>query len=110
TGEMIALIQANFLGQMRTGAASGIASKYLARKDSASVGLFGTGRQAHTQLLAVSKVLPITHASVWSPTEANRKAFAAEMSATVGIEVIPVATAEEAARHHDVLITATSAR
>jgi ornithine cyclodeaminase/alanine dehydrogenase-like protein (mu-crystallin family) len=103
-------MQADYLGQMRTGAASGVATKYLARKDASTCGIFGAGKQARTQLLGVSKARKLTKAHVWSPTEANRKAFATEMSAACGFEVIPVATAEEAARNLDIICTASTAR
>src|ERR1700722_10353534 len=53
TGALTAILQADYLGQVRTGAASGIATKYLARPDAATVGLYGAGKQARTQLLAV---------------------------------------------------------
>src|SRR6266540_814756 len=56
TGVAVALIQADYLGQMRTGAASGVATKYLARADATEVGIFGSGKQARTQLLAVCQV------------------------------------------------------
>ena len=56
TGEMTALIEADYLGQMRTGAASGVATSYMARPDAKTVGLFGTGKQARTQLKAVCSV------------------------------------------------------
>lgn len=110
TGEMAAIIQADYLGQMRTGAASGIATKVLSRKESTTVGIFGAGKQARTQLLGVCKVRPIKKAYVWSPKEERRQAFAKEMSEVCKIEITPVATAEEAARGHDILCTATSAR
>ena len=110
TGEMCSIMQADFLGQMRTGAASGVATKYLARKDSATVGLFGTGKQARTQLIAVCKVRKIGRVHVWSPNPENRQAFAAEMGEICGTEVVPVATPEEAALNLDILITATNAR
>lgn len=110
TGEMSALMQADYMGQMRTGAASAVATKHLARKDASTCGIFGSGKQARTQLLGVSKVRKLTKAHVWSPTEANRNAFATQMSAMCGIEVIPVATPEEAARNLDIICTATSAR
>lgn len=110
TGEMSALMQADFLGQMRTGAASAVATKHLARKDATTCGIFGSGKQARTQLLGISKVRKLTKAHVWSPTETNRNAFATEMSAICGIEVIPVATPEEAARNLDIICTATTAR
>ena len=110
TGEMSALMQADFLGQMRTGAASAVATKHLARKDATTCGIFGSGKQARTQLLGISKVRKLTKAHIWSPTETNRNAFATEMSAICGIEVIPVAMPEEAARNLDVICTATTAR
>jgi len=110
TGEMMALMQADFLGQMRTGAASGVASKYLSRKESSAVGIFGTGKQARTQLLAVCKVRPTAKAWVWSRNEENRRAFAAEMSKTCGIEVVAASAPEEAAQNADIICTATSAR
>lgn len=110
TGDMQALMQADYLGQMRTGAGSAVATKYLARPESATFGLYGTGKQARTQLLAVGAVRPITRAHVYGRNEENRKAFAAEMSTAAGIEVVPVATPEEAARGMDVISTATTAR
>ncbi|MCE9533092.1 MAG: ornithine cyclodeaminase family protein [Planctomycetes bacterium] len=110
TGEMIALMQANLLGQMRTGAASAVSTKFLSRPESSTVGLFGTGKQARTQLLGMTKVRTIQQAFVYSPNEEHRKTFAAEMSETCSIEVVPVATPAEAARNLDIVITATSAR
>jgi ornithine cyclodeaminase/alanine dehydrogenase-like protein (mu-crystallin family) len=110
TGEMIAVMQADYLGQVRTGAASAVATKHLARKDSSTAGILGAGRQARTQLLGVSKVRKLTRAVVWGPTEERRAAFAREMSEACGFEVVPAASPEEAARGMDVICTATSAR
>lgn len=110
TGEMLALMQADYLGQVRTGAASAVATKHLARKDATTAGIFGTGKQARTQLLGVSKVRNLTRAVVWSPSGERRKSFAADMSAACGIEVAPAAAPEEAARGLDVICMATSAR
>jgi alanine dehydrogenase len=110
TGEMLAILQADHLGQMRTGAASAVATKHLARTNAASVGIIGAGKQARTQLLGISKVRTLTSAAVYSPKEASRTAFAQEMSTTLGFEVKPVATAEEAARGMDIICTATTSR
>ncbi len=110
TGEMAAIVQADYLGQVRTGAATGVATKKLARPDAATVGLFGTGKQARTQLLAVSKVRNLTRVHVFGRDEARRKQFAEEMSRECGVEVVPVATPEEAAKGLDMVITATSSR
>jgi len=110
TGEHQAWIQADYLGQVRTGAASGVAAKYLARPDSARVGLFGSGKQARTQLLAVSQVCPVERVTVYSPNEERRTRFAKEMSATCRIEVLPAPKPEEAALNQDIIITATASR
>jgi len=110
SGEMLAFMQADFLGQMRTGAASAVATKYLSRKESSSVGIFGSGRQARTQLLGMSKVRRLTRAVVYSPSEERRAAFAREMSDVCGLEVTAATRAEDAARGLDIICTATTAR
>jgi ornithine cyclodeaminase/alanine dehydrogenase-like protein (mu-crystallin family) len=110
TGALLALIQADYLGQVRTGAASGVATKYMARPDAATVGIFGSGKQARTQLLAVSKVRTLSRATVYSPNPAHREAFARDMSQACGIDVTPVTNPEEAARHQDIICTATTSR
>ena len=110
TGEMTALIQADYLGQVRTGAASGVATKKLARRDATAVGLIGTGKQARTQLLAVCKVRAVKTAHVYGRDEDGRRRFAEELSRECGTEVVPAASAEEAVRGKDVVITATTSR
>jgi ornithine cyclodeaminase/alanine dehydrogenase-like protein (mu-crystallin family) len=110
TGHMLALIQADYLGQMRTGAASGVATQYMARHDASEVGLFGAGKQARTQLLAVCRARKIRHVSVYSPKDDSRRRFAQEMSAACGCEVEPVPRPEMAAEDKDIVITATSSR
>lgn len=109
-GGISAILEADVLGQYRTGAASGVATKKLARPDASTVGLFGTGKQARTQLLAVCKVRPIKKAHVYGRDAERRNTFAAQLSQETGIEVVPVERPEDAARGLDVVITATSAR
>lgn len=109
-GGIAAIIEADLLGQFRTGAASGVATKKLARADAKTVGLFGTGKQARTQLLAVCKVRAIKKAYVYGRDAERRKAFAAQLSQETGVEVVPVEKPEEAAKGHDIVITATAAR
>src|SRR5258708_6828556 len=65
TGNLLALIQADYLGQMRTGAASGVATEFMARPDASEVGIFGSGKQARTQLQAVCQVRKIRHVQVY---------------------------------------------
>jgi ornithine cyclodeaminase/alanine dehydrogenase-like protein (mu-crystallin family) len=108
TGDLLALIRADLLGQMRTGAASGVATKYMARPDAATVGLYGTGKQARTQLLAVCRVRPVRRVRVYSRSAENRRRFAEQMAAECGVAVEPVERPEEAARGQDVVITATT--
>ena len=80
TGALLALIQADYLGQVRTGAASGVATQYMARPDATEVGLFGSGKQARTQLQAICKVRKVRRVQVYSPNEERRRQFAQEMS------------------------------
>jgi ornithine cyclodeaminase/alanine dehydrogenase-like protein (mu-crystallin family) len=110
TGSLLALIQADYLGQVRTGAASGVATQYMARPDSAEVGLFGTGKQARTQLQAICKVRKIRRAQVYSPNEEHRRLFAGEMTDVCQCDVEPVPRPEMAAEDKDIVITATNSR
>jgi len=110
TGALTAILQADYLGQVRTGAASGVATKYLARPESAEVGLYGSGKQAAQQLVAVCKVRTIKRIQVYSRNEENRKKFCTEMSALCQVPVEPVANPADAARNKDIVITATNSR
>lgn len=110
TGALLSLMQADHLGQVRTGAASGIATRHMARPDATEVGVFGSGKQACTQVEAVCKVRSIRRVAVFSPTEDNRTRFAQEMSKRCGVEVVPVAQPQLAAQNKDIVITATTSR
>lgn len=110
TGELAALMEADLLGQFRTGAASGVATKKLARPDAATVGCIGTGKQARTQVLAVCKVRPVTRVAVYGRDASRSAAFAAQLAAETGVAVEAVDSAEAAVRGLDIVITATTAR
>jgi ornithine cyclodeaminase/alanine dehydrogenase-like protein (mu-crystallin family) len=110
SGELLAVMEANRLGQMRTGAASAVATRHLARPEAGSIGLLGTGWQARTQLRAVSRVRPIALVKCYSRTPARREAFADEMVQELGMEVVAVPSAHEAVEDVDVIITITTAR
>ena len=110
TGEMTAVLEADLLGQFRTGAASGVATKKLARADATTVGCIGTGKQARTQLLAVCKSSPIRKVRVYGRDADRRKAFADQLATETGVETEPVDRPEDAVKGVDVVITATSAR
>lgn len=109
-GELLAFIEADHLGRIRTGAASGVAAKHLSRADASTVGVIGSGRQARTQLEAAACARKISSVRVFSRDESRRREFARTMSGLLQIEVEPVDSAEAAARFGDVVITATTAR
>jgi alanine dehydrogenase len=110
TGALQSLMQADYLGQMRTGAASGVATQYMARMDASEVGLFGAGKQARTQLIAVCKVRKIRRVQLYSLNEERRRLFAEEMSSVCDTEIEPVPRPEMAAEDKDIIITATTSR
>lgn len=103
-------IEADKLGQLRTGSATGVASKALARPDSRVLGVIGSGYQMRSQVEAVCHELPIERVQVWSPTEENRLKFAAEMTGRLGKPVLAVDSVDEATDGADVINVLTSAR
>lgn len=109
SGDLLALIEADILGQMRTGAASGVATKYLARKDASTAGIVGTGGQARTQLQAVASIRTLTSVKVFGRDAERREKFASEMSALLKIPVQPVGSATEATSDMAIICTATTA-
>ena len=109
TGEMAALIEADALGQIRTGAATGVATKYLANADARFAGIIGTGYQARTQLEAVAAVRRLERVRAFGRDPERRAQFCREMSARIGVEVEPVESGEKAVRGADIVVTATSA-
>ena len=108
SGDMLALIEADFLGQMRTGAASGVATRVMAREDARTVGIIGSGLQARTQLEAIAHVRKIERARVFSRNAQRREKFAQEMANTVGFPVTAANSAEEAVREADVVVASTT--
>lgn len=109
TGDLLALIEADYMGQLRTGAASGVATKYLARKDAHIAAIIGTGGQARTQLEAVTAVRKLDTVRAYGRDVAKREKFCKEMSERLGIPVVPCASSGEAVRGADIVSTATTA-
>jgi alanine dehydrogenase len=109
TGELLALIEADYMGQLRTGAASGVATKYLARKDARVAAIIGTGGQARTQLEAVAAVRNLETIRAYGRDAAKREKFSSEMSERLGIPVLPCLSSGEAVRGADIVSTATTA-
>lgn len=110
SGDLLAVIEADRLGQMRTGAASGVATKYMARKGADTLGVYGSGWQAESQMMAVCAARQIKSAKIYSRNAQRREAFARKMTALLRCEVTPVDRAEDAARGCSIIVTATSAR
>lgn len=110
TGAIMAVVQADYLGQVRTGAASGVATRLMARPDASEVGVFGTGKQARTQVQAICLVRKVRRVQVYSPNDDHRRRFASEISTLCQIEVEPVPRPEMAAEDKDIIITATTSR
>src|SRR6266436_7685934 len=109
TGDLLALIEADYMGQLRTGAASGVATKYLARKDASVAAIIGTGGQAKTQLEAVAAVRKLESACAYGRDAAKRQKFSEEMSKRLGIPVHICSSAAEAVHGADIVSTATTA-
>jgi alanine dehydrogenase len=109
SGALQAIMDAGFLTAMRTGAVSGVATKHLARENARTAGILGAGSMARTQLLAVREVRPLSRAVVFDVDAAARKAFAAEMSDRLNLEV-EAADDPLACLACDVVCAATSSR
>jgi ornithine cyclodeaminase/alanine dehydrogenase-like protein (mu-crystallin family) len=108
TGRPVALIDGATLTAMRTGAASGVATRLLARSDASTLAVIGAGAQAEWQLRAVMAARPIRRALVYARDAASREAFAAGMSEAAGIEVVAAHTAQDAVAAADVVCCATT--
>jgi len=112
--EPLAILEANHLGQIRTGAVSGLATKLMAREDAATLAIVGSGFQARAQLEAMLTVREITQVSVWSRDPGKRTAFvtwaAAEFGKRFGHAIRAADTAERAVRGAQIVVTATFAK
>ncbi len=106
TGRASALVSANYLTGVRTGAASALASRALSRVDAAVLGIIGTGAQSVHQLRATAKVRPLTHVHAWDPVPENVARFAAAV-ADLGLIYVPQTTAQAVAESADIIITVT---
>ena len=110
SGELLACLEAGRLGQIRTGAASGLATRHMARANASSVGIIGSGFQARSQLEAICAVRDIKEARVFSRRPERREDFARRMGEALSLEITPVASAQDCVAGMDVVVTITSAR
>lgn len=108
TGRATAVIEADYLGMMRTGAASGVAAKWLARRDSRVAGVFGAGWQAQGQIESLCAVLEIQRLKVYARNAERLRAFCEDMSKRTGRDVVPAGSARETVEGSDVVVTITT--
>ena len=108
TGKPLALFEANALGQIRTGAACGVATKLLSISGASTVGIIGSGFQARTQLEAMLAVRPIRQVQIWSRNRAKCEKFVEECGGMVPVSIADSAAA--AVSGAEIVITATSAK
>lgn len=108
-GRLLALIEADLLGQMRTGGASGVATRYMARPDARVVGLFGAGGQARTQALAMCAARPVEKFLVYTRSPERGRAFCEMLAAETGVAFAAVEQPEPVAGEADIIVTATTA-
>jgi alanine dehydrogenase len=109
SGELLAMIEADHLGRVRTGAASGVATKVLARRDARTAAVLGTGRQATTQLEAIAAVRRLESVRVFGRNRARCEAFCKEMSERINVPVHPAQSVSAATQGVDILCAATTA-
>lgn len=108
-GEMLAIIEANRLGQIRTGAASGVATRFLARDDAKTLGMIGTGYQAQTQVEAICLARAVDRVLVWGRDPVRLAAFCEDMAERIGCPVRPARNERDAVAEADIVATMTSA-
>jgi alanine dehydrogenase len=109
TGELLAIFPDGLMQAIRVGVTNALSAKYLARKESSVMALYGSGWQAGPALLAMCKVVPIKEVRVYSPTTVNREAFVRKMSANTDVILRAVSSPQEAAQGADIVSLATNA-
>lgn len=109
-GKLLALIEADLLGMMRTGAVSAVAAQYMARPSADRVAIFGTGWQARGQVLGLAASRALAGVRVYGRDEDRRRRFAERLSEETGVEVAPSSSPQEALDGADIVVTATTAR
>jgi alanine dehydrogenase len=108
TSDLQAIVEAKFLGQVRTGAVAGLATRLLSRADARRLAIIGTGREARAQCEAMLAVRSFQHVTCYSRTVERRTQFAEEMSGRFDVPVEALETAEACVAGADVICTITS--
>jgi alanine dehydrogenase len=109
-GRLVSMMAGETITQLRTGAASGIATRYLARPGPAVLGILGTGLQGTGQALGIHAVMPLDSIAVFGPSESKAALFAEELSGSLHLDVTPMKTPEQVVEASDIIATATPSR
>ncbi len=107
-GQLCAIVQVFALGALRTGAASGVATRYLSNPGSSVLGVIGSGRQAQTQVEAIAAVRAIKEVRAFSRSPEKRTKFCQDIKTKLGIDALPVETAQQAVTGCDIVVTSTT--
>src|ERR1700722_14808100 len=107
-GALRAMISANYLTGLRTGAAIGVAAKYLARNDASSLGIVGAGMQAWFQAEALCAVRPIDTVKIFSRDKSHAEEFATRLRKSLTVNAVAVNSAQDAVRGSDLMVAATA--
>lgn len=109
SGRLLALIEADYMGMIRTGAASGVAAQWLARPDTSVAGVFGAGWQAEGHVRGICAAMPLELVKVFSRNAVKLSAFCERLSGITGVAVVPAASAEDTVRGSSLIGTVTTA-
>lgn len=109
-GKLLAILEAFALGQMRTAAISGVATKYMSDNDAGDMAIIGTGKQALAQVAGVNTVRTVERLRVYSPTQEKRQAFADKVKSTFDFEVEVCDSVESAVSDANIVTLVTRAK
>ncbi|MCY1167094.1 Alanine dehydrogenase [compost metagenome] len=109
-GRLLAMMEANSLGQLRTSAMTGLGTKWVAREGANDMAIIGSGRQAMAQVAAVNAVRKLARIRVWSPTPEKRQAFAAQLRDKFSAEVVEAQSIEAATEGATIVTVVTRAQ
>jgi ornithine cyclodeaminase/alanine dehydrogenase len=109
TGFPLAVMDAGYITGLRTAAASAVATRFLAREDTSTLGIFGTGVQAEFHALAIPAVRPIERTVVWGTSTAKAQQFAERLSARPGGPVVVAGSSLSEVASCDIVVTGTTA-
>jgi len=107
-GSLDVVVEANHLGMTRTGAAGGVAAKWLARPDAKVAGVFGSGWQAQGQIEALAHVRKLERVKVWSRNAEKLAKFCESMRAKLSLDVVPAASPDDCVKASDIVVTITT--